>query len=272
MVKLGSIGLLAGLIVGPCFGGEPAEVDVRRTSIYHIDTGTSTFDGADGLYEIRWDFAAELDDFKQGLDLDIPPNDLLIRTRRTARNFFAGGMGDVEVSNFAFDPTIFQHGALSVDWRLDADDKFDLTVAGTLSAGYSFDSVAGLSGGNTTESFLFARIENDHHVMRFFGGGEGLIETGSGFAVDITLDGRWDPHATGTGSIDYLGIDGSFDIVEFFTYDAAADTTRFIATTDSYLRSPRLRFDLIGAAVPAPSSTAVAGCIMILVSRRRRPR
>lgn len=264
-----SISLAVAQAAGGDFGGT-VDVDVTRTSTYLIDTGSDSFGEARGTYEIRWDFDAQLDDINQGFFVNEPSNSLTVIARRTGRDFFASGSGDVRVSNFQFNASAPQFGALEVDWDLERDDTSDLVVDGSLRAGYEFDAAKGLPGGRRYESFLFTRVESDRHVMRFLGGGEGLVDTGDGFAVDVTLNGRWDPNSIETGGVRFIEINNGYQITDFFTYDETSDTTRFAAISDSYLRDPGLRFDLIGAAVPAPSALTTLGLITGLCARRSR--
>lgn len=250
--------------------GGNEDIRVFRTSAYTINTGDANFAGAGGDYEIRWGFLAQFDQFDQGYSVGNPGYDLAISVRTLGHSVYASGAGDVEVNDFWFDPDLLQNGALRVDWNLTYDDKFDLDIEGTLRAGYSFDAAEGLAGGRTDESFLFTRIEDNQSIMRFVGGGSALVDTGDGFAVDVRLDGRWDPNATGEGSVTFLGIHSSFEVLDFFTYNEATDTTRFRAVSDSYTRDPDLRFDLVGAAVPAPGGLAALLALGGLATRRRR--
>lgn len=131
--------------------------------------------------------------------------------------------------------------------------------------GFDYHIVASPVAG---QSFLQQDVVDGHQVLRFTGGGTGLIPTGARFYSSVVIQGDWSSPVSHSPVLYGAG----YSLIQDFEYDGFF--TRFTIDTSSYNgTNPSIAFYLIGAPVPEPASGALllSGLgLVVLLSRRRQ--
>jgi hypothetical protein len=166
--------------------------------------------------------------------------------------------------NFSIDTPIVVNSGFTFDNTLSdvsgGAGGFDLgyqTAFGTDSTSWI---VAGVSAGG------FATLE------LFHAGGNGIVQAGSVFTINLTLPGHWNGPGTAPGCYTFT-LYSPWSITTNFVYNG---TNTIVQATDLNYdgsSSPALDVILYGAAVPEPSALALSGlglaALGVLVLRRR---
>lgn len=117
------------------------------------------------------------------------------------------------------------------------------------------------------QSFLQYDIVGGHHVLRFNGGGAGLLEVGGSFFSRVVINGNWSNPDSHSSAL----YNPAFTLTDDFAYDAIADVTIYRVETTSYNGSnPGISFYLIGAPVPEPATWALLFAGFGAIAWRRR--
>lgn len=240
-----------------------------RTTSYAIDTSADAFADTTARYDVRLAFEQRADNPDDpSFVIPGPSQPLLANLEVGARNISASVTGDIDLFGVRIDNISPTNTDLIIEWGIDEDrDEIDL-IDGSINFGYDFDAFT-VDDAPRSPTLLATVIDN-REVLRFSGGGSGLIADGDSYQLLIELAGQWDPGLEGAGGVDFIGLASSFTITEFFEYDASRDITTFAAFTDDFRQNPLLRFNLLGAVVPSPSTAWLLGAGLLVAARRRR--
>ena len=121
------------------------------------------------------------------------------------------------------------------------------------------------NGPDFTSSWTISTVANGHNVVAFGGvggqgfggGGSGLIDIGGIFTVEVFIAGDWNP-GTATGDAYITNLGAGYSVVDNFVYDSAINATILSVSTGKFDgTNPSLGFNLVGSAVPEPSTWAM---------------
>lgn len=178
----------------------------------------------------------------------------IVNARPLATDIKFKGVGDITV-----DPSSSPNGTPSTEVKVTSPEgvgggwDFDYRIASSPTAGLSF---------------LQNDVVGGRHVLRFAGGGAGLLEVGGLFTSTVVINGDWSNPASRSPSTAY---GSGYAVIQDFVFDGTS--TRFAVQNTNYNGTdPGISFYLIGAPVPEPGTWALLllGLGAVVVTRRRQ--
>lgn len=239
------LGLLA--ILSFCAAAQD-NPNVERYTYSYIDPGAAgTFSGAALVYNNSFRIA---DGFSGDAFYTVSARPLA-----TGITFYA-------VNGATIDPTSSPDGTPVTNVKV--------TGNGGDGQGWGFD-YAVVASPVAGQSFLQQDVVDGHYVLRFNGGGAGLLPSGARFLSSVVIQGDW----TAPASHSPVSYGAGYTVDQDFAFDGTS--TRFTIETSNYNGTgPSIGFYLIGAPVPEPGTWALLllglGPLVALQARRRLPR
>lgn len=133
---------------------------------------------------------------------------------------------------------------------------FGVQVAGNSDQWFSiagdFPATTAVQGLSYTH--LVRTVTNGAYNLEFAGMGNGLVTPGGTYVSELTLPGNWSSQGVGVGESQLISLASNWTVTQDFVYNAATNTTAFVAVNSSYVAgtSPNLDIVLHGSPAPVP--------------------